>query len=101
MLNNIELNPYLSIKYPIKGSESKVVGTGSLLGDYLRSLIFLTEDVERPEADLTDLSQFGITNAGNKTSFFIPTSVGQIGAWYLEPVRKFYSVFFYSLSSSS
>ena len=80
----------------MKGSESKVVRTESLLGDYLRSLIFLTEDVERPEADLTDLSQFGITNAGNKTSFFIPTSVGQIGAWYLEPVRKFYSIFFYS-----
>ena len=48
----------------------------------------MTENIENPEADLADLTQFGIEHAGCKTSFFIPTSNGQVGAWYLEPVRQ-------------
>ena len=65
----------------------ELVRTGSRLGDYLRSFIFQTEDVESPEADLADPSQFGILQTASKTSFFIPSSVGRVGAWYLEPVR--------------
>ena len=65
----------------------ELIRTGSGLGDYLRSFIFQTEDVERPEANLADPSQFGILQTASKTSFFIPSSVGRIGAWYLEPVR--------------
>ena len=65
----------------------ELVRTGSRVGDYLRSFIFQTEDVENPEADLADPSQFGILQTASKTSFFIPSSVGRVGAWYLEPVR--------------
>ena len=45
----------------------------------------MTGNIENPEADLADLSQFGIEHSGSQTSFFIPTSEGEVGAWYLEP----------------
>ena len=46
----------------------------------------MTDNIENPEADLADVSQFGIEHSGFQTSFFIPTSNGKVGAWYLEPV---------------
>ena len=67
-----------------------VARIGTRLGDYLRSHIFMTEDIENPGADLSDLSQFGIEHSGSQTSFFIPTSNGEVGAWYLEPVSEPY-----------
>ena len=70
----------------IKDPDTGVLKTGTRLGDYLRNLIFMTDNVEKPDAVLSDVSEFGIENARSKTSFFIPTSVGKVGAWYLEPV---------------
>ena len=70
------------------GGDGAVVRTGTRVGDYLRSHIFMTEDIENPEADLADISQFGIQHSGLQTSFFIPTSNGEVGAWYLEPVSQ-------------
>ena len=68
--------------------DGEVVRTGTLLGDYLRSHIFMTENIENPKTDLADVSQFGIEHSGFQTSFFIPTSNGEVGAWYLEPVSE-------------
>ena len=70
------------------GGKREVVKTGTRVGDYLRGHIFMTDDIENPESELADVSQFGIQHSGFQRSFFIPTSNGEVGAWYLEPVSE-------------
>ena len=60
------------------------VRTQPSLSDYLREKIFQTEDVERPELSLSDVSLFGVETK-NISQEWIQSSAGEMGAWYMTP----------------
>ena len=66
---------------------SKMFGAFFILnkvGDYLRKIVFRQDIIERPELELSNPSSYGV-NTDRALAFFIPSRVGQVGAWILEP----------------
>lgn len=55
------------------------VRTQPSLSDYLREKIFQTEDVERPELSLSDVSLFGVETE-NISQEWIQSSAGEMGS---------------------
>lgn len=87
-LVNIVIFPFSEIGHFVFGVEERdethAEATGSRLGDFLREFIFQQDEVERPGIDLSDISLFDI-NTKNIESFFLPSTPGDVGAWFMEP----------------
>ena len=56
----------------------------SSLGDILREKVFQTADVEDPEADLSNVSIYGV-ECKNISQEWIPSAQGDLGAWFMKP----------------
>jgi len=72
------------IVFGVEEREDYAEATGSRLGDFLREFIFQQDEIEQPGADLSDTSLFDI-NTRNIQSFFLSSTPGSVGAWYMEP----------------
>jgi len=64
------------------------VKASSKLGDFLREFIFQQDEVEKPDSDLSNPSEFSVPDGIDVENINLCSGDGHVGVWYMKPKER-------------